>query len=115
MRDTRNYGSEGVPAAPSIGIALLDIDDLLANPPIEPGVDLGAERTARFGASPRPDRPVIVFETERGLVLADGYDRVVAARRSGERTIAADVRLGSWDDALRFVAASGQPATVRRR
>jgi hypothetical protein len=114
LHDARSSGSEGVPAAPSIGVALLDIADLLANPPIEPWAYLGEERAARFPASPTPPRPVIVFETERGLVLADGYHRVAAARRRGERTIAADVRLGSWEDALRYVAATAQPARAFR-
>ena len=49
----------------------------------------------------------MVFETERGLLLADGYHRVAAARLRGERTIEAEVRLGSWDDALRYVASRG--------
>jgi hypothetical protein len=82
----------------------LDIAALLANAPVEPHAYLGAERAARFAATLTPLRPVMVFETERGLLLADGYHRVAAARLRGERTIEAEVRLGSWDDALRYVA-----------
>jgi hypothetical protein len=93
-----------VPAGTSIGVARLDIAALLANAPVEPHAYLGAERAARFAATPTPLRPVMVFETERGLLLADGYHRVAAARLRGERTIEAEVRLGSWDDALRYVA-----------
>jgi hypothetical protein len=85
-------------------VARLDIAALLANAPVEPHAYLGAERAARFAATPTPLRPVMVFETERGLLLADGYHRVAAARLRGERTIEAEVRLGSWDDALRYVA-----------
>jgi hypothetical protein len=103
VRGIRRRGgrSNQVSAAMSIGVARLDIGELLANAPLEPEAYLRAEPAARF-ASPRP---VLVFETERGLVLADGYHRVAAARLCGERTIEAEVRLGSWDDALRYVAA----------
>ena len=101
--DTASRGA-CVPAATSIGVARLDIAELLANAPVEPHAYLGAERAARFAATPTPLRPVMVFETERGLLLADGYHRVAAARLRGERTIEAEVRLGSWDDALRYVA-----------
>jgi ParB-like chromosome segregation protein Spo0J len=46
--------------------------------------------------------PVVVFETEDGLLLADGYHRVAAARLSGADTIRADVRAGSRKDALDY-------------
>jgi hypothetical protein len=48
--------------------------------------------------------PVVVFDTEEGLLLADGYHRVAAARRRGLETIEAEVRLGSRQDALRYAA-----------
>jgi hypothetical protein len=94
-----------VPRPTIVGVARLDIAELLANAPVEPDAYLRAERAARFSATPTPLRPVVVFETERGLLLADGYHRLAAARLRGERTIQAEVRLGSWDDALRYVAA----------
>jgi ParB-like chromosome segregation protein Spo0J len=51
--------------------------------------------------------PVVVFDTEEGLLLADGYHRVAAARRRGLETIEAEVRLGSRQDALRYAAKVG--------
>jgi hypothetical protein len=48
--------------------------------------------------------PVVVFETEEGLRLVDGYHRAEAARRVGRKTIEADVRAGSWREALRYAA-----------
>jgi ParB-like chromosome segregation protein Spo0J len=50
---------------------------------------------------------VVVFDTEEGLLLADGYHRVAAARRRGLETIEAEVRLGSRQDALRYAAKVG--------
>lgn len=38
--------------------------------------------------------PVVVFETDEGLMLADGYHRVEAAMRRGQTTIEAEIRPG---------------------
>ena len=46
-------------------------------------------------------------ETNEGLLLADGYHRVAAARRRGLETIEAEVRPGSRQDALRYAAEVG--------
>lgn len=45
---------------------------------------------------------VTVFTDGRTHWLADGFHRVMAARRNGERTVAADVRRGTEDDAVVF-------------
>jgi hypothetical protein len=37
---------------------------------------------------------VVVFETDEGLLLVDGYHRVAAARARGEVTVDAEIR--SW-------------------
>jgi ParB-like chromosome segregation protein Spo0J len=51
--------------------------------------------------------PVVVFETSEGLLLADGYHRVAAARLRGDETVLADLRKGSRRDALRYAAVTG--------
>jgi ParB-like chromosome segregation protein Spo0J len=48
-----------------------------------------------------------VFETEDGLLLADGYHRIAAALREGHQAIDADVRKGSREDALEYAAVAG--------
>lgn len=51
--------------------------------------------------------PVVVFETEEGLLLADGYHGLAAARKRGFATIKAEVRPGSRQDALLYAAEAG--------
>jgi hypothetical protein len=85
----------------------LRIDDLLANAPVDPEAHLDAERVERYAGRTEALPPVVVFDTEEGLLLADGYHRVAAARRRGLETIEAEVRLGSRQDALRYAARVG--------
>ncbi len=48
--------------------------------------------------------PVSVFNTENGLVLADGFHRLAAARRLKRKTVKAEVRKGSYRDAVEYAA-----------
>jgi ParB-like chromosome segregation protein Spo0J len=50
---------------------------------------------------------VVVFETEEGLVLADGHHRLAAAVAERKETIGAEVRHGSRKDALAYAVAVG--------
>jgi hypothetical protein len=68
----------------------------------------------RYTQNPNALPPVVVFDTEDGLLLADGYDRVASAQRRGAETIDAEVRHGSREDALRYAAELGA-AQHRRR
>jgi ParB-like chromosome segregation protein Spo0J len=77
------------------------IADLLANTLVDPQAHLDPQRVAQYAALGSV-APVVVFETEDGLLLADGYHRVAAARLSGADTIDADVRAGSRKDALDY-------------
>ena len=87
-------------------MTVLRIDDLLANAPVDPEAHLDAARVERYdGMVGAP--PTVVFETPEGLLLADGYHRVAAARRRGLETIEAEVRIGSRHDALRYAAMVG--------
>lgn len=46
--------------------------------------------------------PITVFVTPHGLLVADGYHRIAAARRLGRTWIAVDVRRGTEQEALAF-------------
>jgi SLT domain-containing protein len=48
--------------------------------------------------------PVVVFDTPEGMLLADGYHRVAAARHRGWEMVEAEVRRGSRQDALQYAA-----------
>ena len=85
----------------------LRITDLLASTPIDPEAHLDAVRVERYAKMLNALPPVVVFETEEGLLLADGYHRLAAARRRGLETIEAEVRSGSRHDALRYAATVG--------
>lgn len=52
--------------------------------------------------------PVVVFNVDGTLLLADGHHRVAAAKQLGRTTIAADVRKGQRGDALQFAVELGQ-------
>ena len=85
----------------------LRIADLLTNTPIDPEAHLDAARVERYAEMLDALPPVVVFDTEEGLLLADGYHRVAAARRRRQETVKAEVRLGSRHDALRYAATVG--------
>jgi hypothetical protein len=52
--------------------------------------------------------PVVVFNVDGLLLLADGHHRVAAAEQLGRSTVRADVREGQRSDALRFAVDLGQ-------
>jgi hypothetical protein len=54
----------------------LSVAKLLANAPIDPEAHLDAARVERYALL-----PAVVFDTPEGLLLADGYHRLVAAQR----------------------------------
>ena len=65
--------------------------------------------------------PVVVFRGERGDLLSDGFHRVHAYRKAGRSRIEADVRPGSFEDALWFALGANsrhgermQPGDKRR-
>lgn len=62
------------------------------------------EKVAKYAQILDKLPPVTVFDLHDGLLLADGYHRVAAARQLGRTTIRAEVRRGSRRDALHFAA-----------
>jgi hypothetical protein len=96
-------------------VSQVGVQDLLGNPLLN-GVDLRLDPAAveRYGRDLDAMDPVVVFDTPEGLLLADGYHRAAAARRAGRSTVAAEVRIGTRQDALRYaveVAAAQQGIT----
>jgi ParB-like chromosome segregation protein Spo0J len=63
--------------------------------------------------------PITVFEVDDRLLVADGFHRHAAAVLLGKRTIRAEIREGSYTDALDFVASvnlfHGLPLTRAER
>jgi ParB-like chromosome segregation protein Spo0J len=87
-------------------VPLVRISEVLANPLANAEAHLDDERVRSYiENSDQP--PVVVFETDEGLLLVDGYHRVAAARARGEVTVDAETRSGSHRDALRYAAANG--------
>jgi len=83
----------------------VEIDCLFADTPVDPRAHLDASKVGRYAAILDQLPPVVVFKTERGLLLVDGYHRVAAAQALGRTTVAADVTVGSRSDALRYAIA----------
>ncbi|MGO4385819.1 ParB/RepB/Spo0J family partition protein [Specibacter sp. RAF43] len=52
--------------------------------------------------------PVVVFNVNGNLLLADGHHRLAAAQQLGRSTVRADVREGRRSDVLQFAIAVAQ-------
>jgi ParB-like nuclease domain len=85
-------------------MTVLRIDDLLADAPIDPEAHLEAARVESYAQMLDALPPVVVFDTPEGMLVADGYHRVAAARQRGWETVEAEVRRGSQRDALEYAA-----------
>jgi ParB-like chromosome segregation protein Spo0J len=85
----------------------LKIAEIRAASPVDPERHLDAERVEHYRRSIDDLAPVAVFDTDDGLLLADGYHRVAAALKEGRETVEAEVRAGSRHDALVYAAAVG--------
>jgi len=99
----RHLGSRAIIST----VSRLSVADLVANAPIDPEAHLDAARAERYAGTLDALPPLVVFDTPEGLLLADGYHRLAAARRRGLETIEAEVRSGSRHDALRYAAKVG--------
>jgi ParB-like nuclease domain len=85
----------------------LRIADLFTDSFVDPEAHLDLSRVEHYSRMLAILPPVVVFDTPEGLLLADGYHRVAAARRLGLETVEAEVRKGSRHDALRYAAGVG--------
>jgi hypothetical protein len=91
-------------------MALVDvaIADLVQEPIGQSDAHLDPERVAYYVDHLDDSTPVVIYDVQGQLLLADGYHRVAAARRLGRKVISADVRGGTRADALRFAAELAQ-------
>jgi ParB-like chromosome segregation protein Spo0J len=87
-------------------VTTLKVADIVANSGVRPN-HLDAEQVEMYRRSIDRPPPVVVFETEEGLLLADGYHRLAAAVAEGKETIEAEVRHGSRHDALAYAVTVG--------
>jgi ParB-like chromosome segregation protein Spo0J len=83
----------------------LRIEDVLASPHVDPVAHLDATRVEHYVQAGEAVEPVVVFDTEEGYLLVDGYHRVAAAKLRGADTVPAEIRGGSREDALRYAVA----------
>jgi hypothetical protein len=80
----------------------VEVAALTGNALAGPSRHLDEDKISRYAQIFDQLPPVVVFETDDGLLLVDGYHRVEAARRLGRTAVRAQVRQGSHGDALRF-------------
>ncbi len=97
----------------------LPVDELVLDPGLNLRDRLDPETVERYAESWRRLPPVTVFEIDARWLMADGFHRHAAAVSIGRPTLAAEIRVGSYDDALDFVAGAnlrhGLPLTRAER
>ncbi len=98
----------------------LPVDDLVLDSTLNLRDHLDQEAVERYDEAWERMPPVTVFEVEGRWLLADGFHRHASAVRRERRTIAAEVHVGTFSDALEFAATAnlshGVPLTrVERR
>lgn len=97
----------------------LPVDELVLDPNLNLRDRLDDEAVARYVDSWGTLPPVTVFEVDGLALLADGFHRHAAAVSLGRRTLAADVHIGTFADALDHASAAnlrhGLPLTRAER
>jgi ParB-like chromosome segregation protein Spo0J len=95
------------------------LDDLVLDPNLNLRDRLDDFTVERYADSWDRLPPITVFEVEDRLVVADGFHRHAAAVMLGKRTIPAEIRVGTFTEALDFVASvnlfHGLPLTRAER
>jgi ParB-like chromosome segregation protein Spo0J len=95
------------------------LDDLVLDPDLNLRDRLDDFTVERYADSWERLPPITVFEVDDRLLVADGFHRHAAAILLGKRTIPAEVRVGSFTEALDFVASvnlfHGLPLTRAER
>jgi hypothetical protein len=97
----------------------LPLDDLVLDPNLNLRDRLDDETVERYMEAWDRMPPVTVFEVDGRWLIADGFHRHAAAVTAGRRTIRAEVRSGTFAEALDFVAGAnlfhGLPLTRAER
>lgn len=97
----------------------LPLDDLVLDPNLNLRDRLDDFTVERYAESWSRLPPITVFEVDGRWVLADGFHRHAAAVMLGRTTLKAEVRVGTFTDALDFVSSvnlfHGLPLTRAER
>lgn len=100
-------------------MAKLAIKDIIVDPTVQIRRGNHEPTIRRYMEAFEKLPPVIVFKTPEGLLLADGFHRIAAADRLGERHLEAIIRKGTREDALEFAvinnAKNADPLTPEER
>ena len=80
------------------------LDSIVLDPGLNLRDRLDPETIERYGESIGEFPPVAIFEVEDRLLLADGFHRHAAAAAQGRRTLRAEVRVSTYDEALDHAA-----------
>jgi ParB-like chromosome segregation protein Spo0J len=102
-----------------MNIREVPLDDLVLDPNLNLRDRLDDFTVERYADSWERLPPITVFEVEDRLLIADGFHRHAAAVMMGKRTISAEIRTGTFTEALDFVASvnlfHGLPLTRAER
>ena len=87
-----------------MNILEVPLDDLVLDPNLNLRDRLDDFTVERYADSWERLPPITVYEVDGRLLIADGFHRHAAAIMLGKRTIPAEVRVGTFTEALDFVA-----------
>lgn len=97
----------------------IDLDDLVLDPALNLRDRLDDDTVTRYMDAFTRMPPVTIFSVEGRLLLADGFHRHAAAVSLNKKTIPAEVREGTFPEAMDFVAGAnlfhGLPLTRAER
>ncbi len=102
-----------------MNITDVPVDDLILDPRLNLRDKLDQDTVERYMEAFDRLPPVTIFEIDDQWLIADGVHRHAAAVTLGKRNIKAEIRKGSFEDALDFVASAnlhhGLPLTRAER
>jgi ParB-like chromosome segregation protein Spo0J len=102
-----------------MNIREVPLDDLVLDPGLNLRDRLDDFTVERYADSWERLPPITVFEVDHRMLIADGFHRHAAAVMMGKRTIPAEIRVGTFTEALDFVASvnlfHGLPLTRAER
>lgn len=104
---------------PDMQIHDIDLDDLVLDPALNLRDRLDDDTVTRYMDAWTRMPPVTVYDVDGRFLLADGFHRHAAAVTLGKRTMQAELRTGTFADALDYVAGAnlfhGLPLTRAER
>lgn len=95
----------------------LPITDIISSTELQTRSKLDESTVADYAETMQSGKrlpPVVVFTDGKALWLVDGFHRVEAARTIGRHSVVADVRTGTYADALKFALGANANHGLRR-